>query len=172
MLSKILIALSLTFLLSISVKSKAESYETGIGLRLGGISSGITVKHFIGSTTAMEGILSFNRHTLLLTGLYEKYQPFPKADGLSWFYGGGVHLGFFNNDKGYEYFYYKGPQNKINVIEHKNADVSFGGDFIIGLDYKIKNAPVNLSLDVKPFIDFLPGFYGYWEGALSIRFTL
>lgn len=171
MLYKNVIALSISLILLISINSNAQSYETAIGLRLGGISSGITVKHFMNSTAAMEGILSFNKHSLMLAGLYEKHYPFPKVEGLSWFYGGGAHLGLFNNDYGYEYFYYKGHHNKVLIIEHANADVSFGLDFIIGLDYKITNTPINICLDVKPFFDLLPGFYGYWEGAFSLRFT-
>lgn len=39
----------------------AEDYGTGIGLRLGGLSSGISVKGFVNSTSAIEGIASFGR---------------------------------------------------------------------------------------------------------------
>ena len=151
--------------------NNAQPYSTGLGLRLGGISSGISVKHFINSNTALEGILSFGHESIFVTGLYEKHQPFPKAEGLSWYYGGGAHLGFYNNNYG-EYYYYKQHVKKGGVVEHYDSNVSFGGDFIIGMDYKFKEAPVNIAIDVKPFFDILPGFYGYWEGALTFRFTL
>ena len=172
MIHKKLIKIIFILLLLTSIKSMAQPFNTGIGLRLGGISSGITVKHFTSSTAALEGILGFGRHSFSVTGLYEKHTPFPNAEGLSWFYGGGAHIGFFNNDYGYEYFYYKSHKNKVYGYQNGSSNISLGGDFIIGLDYKFKNAPVNLSLDVKPFVDILPGVYGYWEGALSIRFTL
>ena len=150
----------------------AQPYATGLGFRLGGISSGITVKHYVNSNSALEGILSFGRHAFLITGLYEKHQPFPNAEGLSWFYGGGAHVGFFSSGHPYSYFYYKTHGDKVKVYEYSDNKLSLGADFIIGLDYKFNNAPVNLSLDVKPFIDLIPGVYGYWEGALSVRFTL
>jgi len=162
----------LTILCLSTLPGKAQPYSTGLGFRLGGISSGITVKHYTNSNTALEGILSFGRHAFLVTGLFEKHQPFPSAEGLSWYYGGGAHVGFFPNDYRYNYFYYKSHNNKDKIYEHSDAGISLGADFIIGMDYKFQNAPVNLSLDVKPFIDLIPGVYGYWEGALSVRFTL
>ena len=172
MIHKKLIKIICILVFFTSIKSIAQPFQTGIGLRMGGISSGITVKHFISSTSAIEGILGFGRHSFSVTGLFEKHTPFPNAEGLTWFYGGGAHVGFFNNDYRYDYFYYKSHHNKVYVFQDGDSNFSLGGDFIIGLDYKFKNAPVNLSLDVKPFVDILPGVYGYWEGALSIRFTL
>jgi hypothetical protein len=171
-MNRIKLILITALLLLVNAKSRAESYETALGFRLGGVSSGITVKHFISSNAALEGILSFGGHTFLITGLYEKHQEFPNAEGLTWFYGGGAHIGFINSNYGYYDYYYHG-HGKYNVNED-NYDARFllGADFIIGLDYKIKNAPIDLSLDVKPMLDIIPGFYGYWEGALSFRFTL
>jgi hypothetical protein len=172
MMHKKIIFTAALFLLAITLKSTAQPYKTGIGIRLGGISSGITVKHFIGSNSAIEGIASFGRHSFLITGLYEKHQAFPKAEGLSWFYGFGAHVGFFNNDYGYHYFYYKSHGDKIHIDEFYDNRVSFGGDLIIGIEYKFKDAPVDIGLDIKPFVDLVPGVYGYWEGAFSFRFTL
>src|SRR5437870_263426 len=90
--------------LFLSIKGYSQSYKTGIGLRLGGTAQGITVKHFINSDGALEGIVSFGWHSFLITGLYEKHQRFANAEGLSWFYGGGAHIGFYRY--GYNYFYY------------------------------------------------------------------
>jgi hypothetical protein len=33
----------------------AQDYHTGIGIRLGGLNTGITVKHFVNSQGAIEG---------------------------------------------------------------------------------------------------------------------
>jgi hypothetical protein len=172
MSTKIYTLLTLFFFATLSM-SKAQPYNTGIGLRLAGISSGITVKHFVNSNSALEGIVSFGRHAFLITGLYERHQPFPNAEGLSWFFGGGGHVGFFSDNYTYAYWHYKGKdKDKYYVFEHRDATTFIGADFILGLEYKFKNAPVDLGLDVKPFVDFVPGVYGYWEGALSVRFTL
>jgi len=170
MKNKYLLRISIAFLMMISLQSKAETYETALGLRLSGFSSGISLKHFTNPTGAVEGILSFGRHSLLVTGLYESHKPFPNAEGLSWFYGGGAHIGFINSDYGYYYFYEHRHKHDVPIDDYY-ATFLLGADFIIGLDYKFTGAPVNLSLDVKPFVDIIPGFYGYWEGALSVRFT-
>jgi hypothetical protein len=171
-MKKIISGICLLFTMALSNTGYAESYNTGIGLRLGGITSGITLKHFTNSNAALEGIVSFGRHSLMITGLYEKHTSFPTAEGLTWFFGGGAHVGFFDREYGYYEFYYKSHGNKIKVTDYYENRTSFGLDFILGLDYKFKNAPVNISLDVKPFFDITPGFYGYWEPALSFRFTL
>jgi hypothetical protein len=174
-MTKKLILLSSVFIILFTANaSNAQSYKTGIGFRLGGISSGISVKHFMGSTGALEGILSFGSHYAMITGLYEKHTAFPKAEGLNWFFGGGAHVGFYSDKWGYRYFYYKHHGNgyKIEEVDYYDNRSSFGLDFILGLDYKFKNVPINLSLDVKPFFDITPGFYGYWEPGLSFRFTL
>lgn len=149
----------------------AQDYSTGLGLRLGGINKGITVKHFTGSTTAIEGILGFARHSISITALYEKHQAFPTAPGLSWYWGVGGHIGFFQGD--YTYGYYHANKHDYDFY-NENYDNRFylGADFIIGLEYKFKDVPISLGLDVKPQIDFIPGFYGYFDGALSVRFTL
>lgn len=173
-MKRISFALILSLFLLTHTNVKAQGYTTGVGIRLGGITSGITLKHFIGSSNALEGIVSFGRHSFLITGLYEKHTAFPKAEGLSWFFGGGAHVGFFQDGYGYRYFYYKSHGNKIKIEEVGYYDnrTSFGLDFILGIDYKFKNAPINVSLDVKPFVDIVPGFYGYWEPGFTFRFTM
>ncbi len=46
-------------------------------------------------------------------------------------------------------------------------------DGVLGLDYKIKGAPINVSIDWQPSINFVG--YGRFEsgwGGLGIRYTL
>ncbi len=162
-------------LVLLTIAGSAQDYKTGLGFRLGGINSGLTVKHFTGSTTALEGIVGFARHSLSITGLYEKHQAFPNAAGLKWFYGLGGHVGFFQGDYSYGYYrYYKYKGNKVIVYDDDvyTSRTYLGVDFIIGLEYKFNGAPITIGLDVKPQIDIVPGFYGYFDGALTFRFTL
>ncbi|HEY8687835.1 MAG TPA: hypothetical protein VIM07_01270, partial [Chitinophagaceae bacterium] len=52
---------------------------------------------------------------------------------------------------------------------------SIGVDGVLGLDYKIPSAPLNLSLDWQPSIEFgngfNNGFSGNW-GGIAIRYVL
>ena len=58
--------------------------------------------------------------------------------------------------------YYYGDRKSSAVV---------GIDFILGLEYKFQKAPITLGLDIKPAIDFLEEFPGYFDGAFTVRFT-
>jgi len=151
--------------------ASAQDYRTGIGFRAGGLTSGITVKHFIAPDAALEGIMSFGYRTFIITGLYEQHVDINTAPGLKWLYGGGAHLGFFRYG-GYYYLVAHGNGSRVYYVDEEGATAVVGGlDFILGLDYKFNRAPFNIGLDIKPFIDFVDGVSGYFDGAISFRFA-
>ncbi len=135
----------------------AQTYTTGIGLR-GGLSQGITVKHFINGNTAIEGILSTRWRGFNVTGLYEISNPLPTS-GLHWYYGAGGHLGFWNGYNAHPWFQDDGSHTVIGI------------DGILGIEYNFMEIPLNLSLDWKPAYN-LVGYRGLWMDnfAFSIRY--
>lgn len=139
--------------LSQSRSTNGTSYQTALGVKIwdGG---GITLKHFINSSRAVEGIGYFYKRGVRLTGLYEVHYNIGSVSGLKWYVGPGAHIGFYN-DK-----YYR--ENKAVL----------GVDGVLGLDYKFDAAPINLSLDWQPSFEFASdfGFNGGW-GGLGIRYT-
>ncbi|MFC0263019.1 hypothetical protein [Fontibacter flavus] len=135
-------------------------YTTGIGLRAG-VTNGLTVKHFIGQEAALEGILHARWGGIMVTGLYEVHKDIRDVRGLSWFFGGGAHLGTWNS----------GSRNRPPWADPNESYSVFGLDGIIGLDYAFQDAPINLSLDWKPAINLGYYNYGWDEVALSIRFV-
>ena len=144
----ILIAFLLT---SISFVSKAQMYTSAVGLRMG-LEGGITLKHFNNEKTALEGILSTRWHGINATGLYEIHALAFDIDGLFWYYGGGVHIGLgssFDNN------------------------FAAGIDGVIGIEYTIRDYPINISLDWKPAVNVIGGYNQYWGTgtALSIRYV-
>jgi hypothetical protein len=146
------VALCIGCLTNVNAQSKGSEYETAIGVKLwdGG---GVSLKHFTKPNTALEGILYFWGNGVRITGLYELHYPLAGVDGLQWYVGPGAHIGIYNS---------------------KGGDGAFIGiDGVIGLDYKIHNAPLNFSLDWNPNIEFGSGrgFNGGW-GGLAIRYTL
>lgn len=157
----------------ITKNTHAEEYSTAVGIRLGGVAQGLTVKHFLGKENALEGIVSWGWRSFLITGLYERQQPIANAEGLGWFFGGGLHLGYYND--GYYYFYNRYHHgNKYYYYYYPYDDgphSTIGLDFIIGLEYKIPKAPLTLGLDLKPFLDFYQGSYFFWDGAFTARYT-
>jgi hypothetical protein len=160
--SIILIAAICTTLIASAQRSKSsrssndQSYTTALGVKF--YPGGISLKHFIRETHALEGIGYFWERGVRITGLYEFYFDIKGVDGLRWYVGPGAHIGFYD-DWRYNNKNYKGGSY-------------FGIDGVLGLDYKFANAPINLSIDWQPSVEFGygPGFTGNW-GGLGIRYT-
>ncbi|MEO8147911.1 MAG: hypothetical protein ABI723_09760 [Bacteroidia bacterium] len=139
------------------------SYKTGIGLR-GGWTSGLSIKHFISGTGAIEGILGTRWHGLSVTGLYE----INKANALgvsrlSWEYGGGVRFGFYNGR------YYHEWNDKFYYNDRDYTVVSIVG--IFGLEYHFEEVPFTLGLDLMPYFDFVGRGDSFIDGSLSFRYA-
>lgn len=139
--------------------SSAQDYNTGIGLR-GGFANGITIKHFVSSSTAFEGIIASRWRGLELTGLYEIHGRAFNTERMKWYIGFGGHVGFWNGD--YTRKYWGEPGTSYTVI---------GVDGILGLEYNFSEVPFNISIDWKPAFNFF-GYFGFWAdgGAFSIRY--
>jgi len=141
-----------------SAQTKGSSYKTAIGVKFYP-GAGITLKHFIKSNAALEGIGYFWRDGVRITGLYEFHGNIIGARGLKWYVGPGAHISVWNND-------WK------NRYPNRTGGASIGIDGVLGLDYKFKEAPINMSLDWQPSVDIVNyyGFNGNW-GGFSIRYT-
>lgn len=160
-----------------SSEENSSSYKTGLGVRFG-FESGLTLKHFIKSNRALEGILSsgWGYGGLRLTGLYEIQKPFPDVQGLNWFVGIGAHIGAYNG-RYYGYYGYNGTgyydkHGKWQPTGYRNNYTSVGIDFIAGLEYQFAEFPFTIGLDVKPYFDLLGPSEHYLDGALTIRYIL
>jgi hypothetical protein len=134
-----------------SKSAQGYDYTTALGVKVwdGG---GISLKHFFDERNAGELIAYFWSRGVRFTGLYEIHGDINGAAGLKWYIGPGAHIGFYNT---------------------KYGDGGFVGvDGVLGLDYKFNGAPINVSLDWQPSIEFGSGrgFYGGW-GGLGIRYT-
>ena len=141
-------------------------YKAAIGARF---TNGMTLKNFFNPTSAIEGILTFGNNPVLLTGLYEKHLRIHFAPGLKCVFGLGGHIGFFRY-RGYYYWLVYDYGNRVFYVDSPSKAIAVGGmDLIVGLDYKLRNTPINIGLDAKPFIDFYRGTYEYFDGALSLR---
>ena len=132
-------------------EQNAASYKTAVGIKF--YPESVTLKHFISENSAVE-IQSYFWKGNRLVGLYEKYASILGVNSMNWYFGAGAHLSMYDRNS------YQGGS-------------CLGVDGILGIDYKIKNVPIELSLDWQPSIDFGGGlgFAGNW-GGLGIRFVL
>jgi hypothetical protein len=143
---------SLAVLIIFSVSSaRSQEYTTAVGLKF--YPGAFSFKHFVTSNSAIEGMASFWNYGSRFTALYEIHNSISGANGLSWYYGPGVHLSLFKS---------------------KYGGISPGIDGVLGLDYKFQNAPLNISIDWQPSIELgdydNDMFIGGW-GGLAIRYT-
>lgn len=160
-----------------STSSGGSPYKTGLGLRLG-YESGLTIKHFISSTSAVEGILSrgWGYGGFRITGLYEFQKSFAKVEGLDWFIGIGAHIGFYNSGY-YGYYGYNGSgyydkNGRWHPDGYRDRYTTVGIDGILGLEYTFDEVPFSISLDIKPYFDLIGRGDRFGDGALSIRYTI
>ncbi|GAB2546470.1 hypothetical protein GCM10027189_31460 [Rufibacter soli] len=146
----------------------AQAQKHGVGLRVGGYTSGISGKFFLQPDAALEVILGtgFTRRGFQLTGLYEKHAPALGISSLQWFYGAGAHIGSFRGR------YYHPRSYKHYYESYDRTLTTVGIDGIVGLEYQITEIPISLGLDFKPFIEVnRDGLFPFADGALTIRYT-
>ena len=143
-----------------SRSANSSSYRTALGVKF--YPAGITLKHFFNGKNAGELIGYFWGHGVRFTGLYEIHGDFSGAPGLKWYVGPGAHIGFWDHNH----------RHWHDDHWHGESHASFGVDGVLGLDYKFRGAPINMSLDWQPSFEFgeWQGFVGSW-GGLAIRYT-
>jgi hypothetical protein len=144
----------------VNAQSMGSSYKTALGVKFYP-GAGISVKHFVKSNAALEGIGYFWRDGMRITGLYEFHGDINGAPGLKWYVGPGAHIGFWNDR------YWRDRYGR------RIGGAVIGIDGVLGLDYKFKNAPINMSLDWQPSFEFGTygdGFSGNW-GGFAVRYT-
>ncbi len=135
--------------------ANAQDYRNGVGLRLGN-PYGLSVKHFLNETNAVEGIFASSYNGFVAVGLYENEHWTGWYPGLNWYWGFGAHLGWWDNSP-----WVNGDGGPV-----------IGADFIVGLEYTFDEVPINISLDVIPSVNIIgsSGWNGYL-GGLSIRYV-
>ena len=137
--------------------NNGSDYKTAIGVKV--YPGAVTVKHFLSDGKAIEGLGYLSSDGFRVTGLYELHYNLGDVPGLKWYVGGGGHLGIWSDSW----------KNKYPTRE---AGMAIGVDGILGLDYKIQGAPLNLSFDWQPSFNLIG--YNYFEGGwggLAVRYT-
>ena len=161
----------LIFLFLLSGPLFSQDYSTAIGLRLGPY-YGLTVKHFIASDRALEGILATRRGGFGITGLYEIHRPAFQTERLKAFTGFGGHLNVFDHGDR-RYWEWDDDDDNNRNFNAGDTRLALGVDFIIGLEYTLTDLPINIGLDWKPALNLI-GDFGLSLNQLgaSVRFVL
>ena len=138
--------------------ANAQYYKTAIGLKLGwGI--GIDAKHFIGENSdhAIEECIDIQKDGFIVNGYYEYHLEAFKADGLRWYFGGGPYVGVWGDNQ-----WNKTIQNPLIVS---------GVVAIMGIEYTLEFAPINISLDLQPRYNIVGTNQMWATGGITLRYT-
>lgn len=155
-MKKVLFVLTLLAIISLSVN--AQDYKTSLGLRAG-VPYGLSIKHFMGKSNAVEGILASRWQGFVITALLENEHWTGNYPGLNWFWGVGAHVGFWD----------AGTNPNLNSTYTGSV---IGLDGILGLEYTFDEIPLNLSLDLLPTVNLIGSTgWGGINGALTIRYV-
>lgn len=157
-----LLILSLFFMMTCIATMDAQVYKSAIGARLGYPLSA-SYKTFMNENGAIEVYAGFRGYSLYswvsVSGAYQYHKPFPDVEGLQWYFGGGASVYFWNYKSGF-------------IGEQSNTGIGLQG--YLGLDYKIKDVPLSLTIDWIPTVfvsGYLSGFGGGY-GGLGVRYVL
>ena len=134
----------------------AEGYTSAIGVKM--FPGALSYKKFTKNNKAFEAIGYVTLDGLSLSVLKEFYAPINDVDQLTWFYGYGGHLGIWSDEF------------KKTNLGTSNSNIAVGFDGIIGLDYKIKKSPINLSFDWQPSFSIIQAYFKN-QGGIGVRYT-
>ncbi len=134
--------------------TQAQTYATAVGAKFyvgNGTLGGFNIKHFTSQTTALEGSLLFGTGVIGFEGLYQYQADIPSVPGLQYFVGGGGLLGFGTG---------------------KGSTTDFALRLTGGVDYKIEDAPIDVSIGLDPFFNIAPATGTYLSLGLGFRYVL
>jgi hypothetical protein len=167
-MKKIIFSLSIliSFLLickQSNAQSNADDYKTAVGLKFGGYENGISIKYFTTNTVALEGVVGFRDNGVVITGLYEMNQEAFGLPELKFYYGAGAHIGAVGS----------GVYRTIggNSETYNRGQILLGVDGTIGLEYRIPQSPLAVSLDLNPRVELATGPFFDVAPGLGLKYT-
>lgn len=150
----------------------AQQYDRSAGVRLGG-SLGLTFKKFVVDEQAVEAIVSNRKKGIQLTLMYLMHQPMHVSfnENFYFYYGAGGHVGSERHGGINKVLY------NVDPPEYYYTDKNYltmGIDAIIGIEYRMLSVPITLSLDLKPYINYI-GFReldaDFWDASIAIKYV-
>lgn len=154
-------ALTLMFSSAFESKAQIRDYNTLIGIT-GGTNIGVTAKHFVSETGAVDLLVYRRWKGYVAAALYEYHLDIREFRGLEWYFGGGAHYGIWKDGKG-----------DPPWVDKIDQDYSvYGIDAVVGLEYNINQSSFYVGLYWKPAYNFTD-FTKFWEdeAAFTLRYA-
>ncbi len=151
----LLMSVSAVFAQKRAVSGAPTGYNTAAGLRVdfGDGSSGVgpNIKHFFTPNGAVDASLLFWDGGVSIEAQYQYNASIRNANGLAWYVGVGPSFGFPEGED---------SKTLISIVP------------VIGLEYTIPGAPLNMGLDWRPHFTVSPSTHTTaGRFGLSVRYT-
>ncbi len=171
MKNRIFIVTGLIILTSLTLSAQYETRQAGFRM---GYRGGIfyQVSQEAGNTeVALNGLLSFNNNGIQATGLKVIYETSfsDLSPNLIFAWGYGGHAGFIYAD----HLRYMGEEYYFRD-DHGRFCPLIGVDGWLSAEYRLTELPLNISLNVKPFVELtFPSFLKVtpWDFAVSVSYV-
>ena len=158
-MKKQLLSLLLLALVAVA-NAQISGYKDAIGVKY--FPTSLSYKHFVNDKNAVEGLFYLWTYGVRATGLYQFYNPLKgfDLDNLNWYWGVGAHAHFWNN-------------HWSTIYPGRSSSASIGVDAVLGVDFKVPNIPLNVSIDWQPSLNLTGYTGGFWGwGGVGIRYVL
>ncbi len=133
--------------------------QHAVGGRFGS-ATGFSYRYTLADDRAVEGLLSVQSNSkyrrFRLGGLYQYHRPL--AENFTWFYGFGGSIGSFKYKEIVTQTQHTDEDGKTWVNTERtnpSSELALSIDGIIGIEYNIPTTPLSISVDVKPYFEFL-----------------
>ena len=161
------IGLFILILFLTPVLSEAQNYTRNVGIR-GGQTSGFTYRQYMDEGNAYEGLLSFKKDGLQITFLKEFVQPYLSGhiENIYLLWGYGAHVGT-NRTSSWEIF-------SKRFYDLNSITPLCGIDGYAGIEYRIKEFPLVIGADYKPFFDLAGAKFfsiSIWDIAITLKYN-
>lgn len=149
-----------------------QQYERSAGIRLGG-SSGLTFKKFLVNEQAIEAILSGRKGGIQLTALLLMHHPMHVSfnENFFFYYGVGGHIG---SEKHHDISKVMLNDDSMLFRYEDKSYLTLGIDGMIGIEYRMLSVPITLSLDLKPYLNYV-GLRklkaDFWDASIAIKYV-
>ncbi len=143
-----------------------QGKDFGFGLNLGE-PLGATVKFYVNKENALQAHLGSSYFASLRVGAdYLWHFDVFKSQVVKMYAGPGAAVGFGNKYRGW--FYKKGKY--IYWYERNDDEMGFGIRAIFGINIIPKRTPLEIFVEMGPFIGITPAFGSTFDAAIGVRF--
>lgn len=126
------------------------NYQFAVGIRAGSEAAtcGLTLKAKLSNHAAIEGLIGYTNKGLAGTLLYQHHFKLLDIPTFHGYAGAGMH---YTAHTGYDNYISRTSRE----LTYQNGGRAYGLDAVVGLEYKFPSCPIAVSIDLKPYFEWV-----------------